>query len=470
MKFSGAPFGTKGKSLLAGAFALAAAALGGVPASAAADAPANLGDVLFVGDSITQADGRNAVSYRYALWKHCVDSGVAYSPLGSMKIFQGGSPTSPLAPDYLGKKFDNTNEGHFGWDVAWVVSGEAQGKRPNTGQNTGGLAAWMSKYGRAPKTATLLMGVNDLSRGNGGKPQYSAETVLANAKNVVRTIQEKSPRGVTVHVFSVLPSGQASWGSGRSPRAAVAEYDAMLKRDVESGAWNSKKSKVFYHDVTAGFDPVAHTYDNLHPKAQGERVVAANMARALGLDQRTAGLARRGNAELPARATPGKASAERRVEWKGAKNGAAHEFTLALTVKLNTSKKPAKNVLGVLVGNGGGETGLLCVGESGVFWGGVVPANLLYGQTNDAYKDKFMTKGKKTLRVAWIAERKNGAAGGFYVWLDDVLIGEALRGNADAADKCANGALVGPVGGDFAPAGEISEIAYDPAKAWAPKP
>ena len=48
--------------------------------------------------------------------------------------------------------------------------------------------------------------------------------------------------------------------------------------------------------------------------------------------------------------------------------------------------------------------------------------------------------------------------------------GEALRGNADAADKCANGAFVGNGGGDFAPAGEISEIAYDPAKAWAPKP
>ncbi|MGN0835387.1 MAG: GDSL-type esterase/lipase family protein [Candidatus Spyradosoma sp.] len=466
MKFTSAPFAKKGKSLLAGAFALAATALGGVPAHAAA----NVGEVLFVGDSITQADGRNAVSYRYALWKHFVDSGVAYSPLGSMNFYcrDGRPTTSPLAPDYLGKKFDNTNEGHFGWDVAWLGDGAGGRNRANTWSVEGGLASWMSKYGRAPKTATLLMGVNDLSRGSGGKPQYSTETVLANAKSVVRTIQEKSPRGVTVHVFSVLPSGQPSWGSGRGvPRAAIAEYDAMLKRDVESGAWNFKKSKVFYHDVTAGFDPVAHTYDNLHPKAQGERVVAAHMARALGLDQRTAGLARRGNAELPARATPGKASAERRVEWKGAKKGAAHEFTLALTVKLNASKTPAKNVLGVLVGNGGGETGMLCIGESGVFWGGVAPANLLYGQTNDAYKDKFMTKGKKTLRVAWIAERRNGAASGFYVWLDDVLIGEALRGDA-GADKCADGALSGPAGGDFAPSGEISEIAFDPAKAWAP--
>lgn len=508
MKFAMTPFVTKGKFLLAGAFALAAA-LGGVSARAASD----VGDVVFVGDSITQANGANAVSYRYALWKHFVDSGAAYSPLGSVNFYcQNGRPTtSPLAPDYLGKKFDNTNEGHFGWDVAWVVSGEAQGNRPNTGQNTGGLATWMSKYGRAPKTATLLMGVNDLSRGSGGTAQYSFETIIENTKNVVRTLQANSP-GVTVHVFSVLPSAQASWPNGRSPRAGVLEYDALLKAAVESGAWNTETSVVEYHDITAGFDPTVHTYDNLHPKAQGELIVAANMARALGLEQRTAGLTRRGNAALASQASFGNASggngvvarlangsnvteisnaseywtvndaghvvvdsalsggSDLRVDWGAEDRSSAHEFTVSLTLKMNESSDSSKNFLGVFGGNGFDEVGVLYIGESGIYWGDTSAASLLYGQTNSAYMDQFMMQEANTLRMAWINGREDGVAEGFYVWLNDMLIGEALSGNTNTSivGSYKDTLLFGDIGASYVTSAEIFALSFDATTAWAP--
>ncbi|MGN0860714.1 MAG: GDSL-type esterase/lipase family protein [Candidatus Spyradosoma sp.] len=486
----------------------AASALPIVPAGA--ETP-DIGDIVFVGDSITQANGTDAVSYRYSLWKHFVDSGVAYSPVGSMTIYQNGSSTSSLVSTYLGQTFDNTNEGHFGWDVAWVVSGESQGSRPNTGQNTGGLADWIATYSNAPETATILMGVNDLSRAG---PAYSLETILANTKSVVETLQANSP-GITVHVFSVLPSAQASWGSGRSPRAACAEYDALLKAAVESGAWNTETSVVLYHDITAGFDPTSgvHTYDALHPKAQGELIVAANMARALGLEQRTAGLTRRGNAALAsqasfgnasggngvvARVTGGQSAAEfsntseywtvndaghivvnsplsggtdLRTTWGGdADATSAHEFTVSLTLKMNESSDSSKNFFGVFGGNGLDQVGVLFVGESGIYWGDTSAASLLYGQTNATYMDQFMMQEAHTLRMAWIAERENGAAEGFYVWLDDMLIGEALSGNTDATivGNYKDTLLFGDIGKDYVTSAEIFALSFDATTAWAP--
>lgn len=442
-------FSFLGKSGFAGTLA-AAALFAGTLAEAAPD----LGKIVCIGDSITQANG-SVASYRYALWKHCVDSGTAYTPLGSMSIFQNGQPASPVAADYLGKTFPNFHEGHYGWDVAWTVDGKSVGNRPNTGQNTGGIAEWSAKYGRQLKTATLLMGVNDLSRGN-GSPTYSDEKIVENTKTLVKKLQKNAPRLDAVHVFSVLPSAQAMWGNGRGvPRPAIEKYNVLLKANIAKGSWNHGKTKVIYHDITPGFDPAEHTYDRLHPNAQGELVVASNIARALGLNQRTAGLNRRGNAELT------KLSGASQHKWAGAKKG-AHEFTFAATMKL----KPGKTV-NVICGNG--ETaGAVIVEESAIFWNGGGKAKLLYGQTADAYKDKFMSKSKKSLRVAWISARKNGAPAGFYVWLDDALIGEALAGAPEktVAEKAlANGAVVEGKAG----AAEI-ELAYDAEKAWAPKP
>ena len=482
----------------------AASALPIIPAGAATP---DIGDIVFVGDSITQANGTNAVSYRYSLWKHFVDSGVAYSPVGSMTIYQSGSSTSSLVSTYLGQTFDNTNEGHFGWDVAWLGDGTGGMDRANTWSVSGGLADWMATYSSAPETATILMGVNDLSRPG---PAYSLETILANTKSVVETLQANSP-GVTVHVFSVLPSALASWNSGRSPRAAIAEYDAKLKAAVESGAWNTETSSVQYHDITAGFDPTngVHTYDALHPKAQGELIVAANMARALGLEQRTAGLTRRGNAALAsqasfgntaggngvvARVTGGQGAAEfsntseywtvndaghivvssplsdgtdLRTTWGGS-GTSAHEFTVSLTLKMNESSDSLKNFFGVFGGNGLDQVGVLYIGESGIYWGDTSAASLLYGQTNTAYMDQFMMQKEHSLRMVWMNERENGAAKGFYVWLDDMLIGEALKGKTNIVKQYKDTLLFGDIGSSYVTSAEIFELSFDATTAWAP--
>lgn len=489
-------------------FASSLGLLAAVPAVAA-----DLGNIVFVGDSITQANGTNAVSYRYSLWKHFVDNNIDYKPQGSMTIFTSGSSTSNLAPDYLGQTFKNTSEGHFGWDAAWIVSGASQGNRPNTGQGTGGLATWIDGYDKLPDTATVLIGINDLSRGN--ENSYF-DTLLANQKSIVQTLQAKN-ENVTVHVFSLLPSSQTNWKHVETqdyPWATVLAYNERLKEEVKT--WGTEKSTVVYTDITTGFDPTngVHTYDLLHPKAQGELILAGNMARALGIAQRTAGLERRSSAQLATQSSFEKngnagvkvsfttgseartatntstywtvnadghivvntvghnGGSDIRLSW-GDRSGSTHAFSLSLDVKINeisAESHSANNYLGILLGNGLNEVGALYIGESGIYWGGIATGNLLYGQTNDTYKDKCFTLSENSFRMAWIEATENGAASGFYIWLNDQLIGEALDGLTDAGvvNNYKNSFLIGDIGANYITSAEISNIAFDASSAWAP--
>lgn len=491
-------------------FFASALSLASVPVFAEID----FGNIAFVGDSITQANGTSAVSYRYSLWKHFVDAGISYNPQGSMSIFTSGSSVSSLAPNYLGKAFNNTSEGHFGWDAAWIVSGESEGNRPNTGQNTGGLATWIDGYDEVPDIATVLIGINDLSRGNSNS--YFSN-LLANQKAIVETLQSKN-ENINVYVFSLLPSSQTSWThceTKESPWKTVLAYNNQLKEAVKT--WGTEKSTVTYADITAGFDPTngVHTYDSLHPKAQGELLLAGNIARVFGIAQRTAGLERRttntlasqtsftkngsagvkvsvktgettrtmensssfwtvnaqGNIEI--NTTSGAAGgSDIQLTW-GADSGKTHEFTFSIDVKMNavsSDSHSANNFLGILLGNGLDEVGALYIGESGVYWGGTAAENLLYGQSNDTYKDKFFTQSMNSFRVDWIGETETGASSGFYVWLNDQLIGEALSGlvRSDVVSNYKDSFLVGDIGGSYVTFAEISDISFDAGTAWAP--
>lgn len=470
----------------------------------------SLGDIAFIGDSITQANGTNAVSYRYALWKHFVDSGLNYSPVGSMNIFTSGSSTSSLAPDYRGQTFNNTSEGHFGWDVAWVVSGESQGNRPNTGQNTGGLADWISKYTALPDTATILMGVNDLSRGSAGKSTYTDETIIANTKSVVSTLQAANPN-VTVNVFSILPSAQASWNSGRSPSTDIKKYNAALKSAIEQvgdGAWGTSTSKVVYHDITSGFDASVHTYDKLHPNAQGELIVAGNIARALGIEQRTAGLTRRAGSALASQVkfaptansipsltfkNEGKtmsfsntgfnqstanlnddgnlvidtqnasiAGSHYAYSWCSKDTQSATELTVSFSVKMN-ALGDADNAFGIIVGNGD-TAGALYVKECGIFWN----TDLLYGSTSIT-GDTFSTSDEfSTITISWV-DGTHGVASGYYVWLGDQLIGEA-RDEVGGAVTHADKILFGDIGSAYITSAELSSFSFELGNAYSAIP
>ena len=125
------------------------------------------------------------------------------------------------------------------------------------------------------------------------------------------------------------------------------------------------------------------------------------------------------------------------------------------------------NVLGVFCGNGANEVGQLFVSESGIYWNDT--NTLLYGSKPGVREKKIFVKNPAEIRIVW--KPKGETAGGFYVWLGDQLIGEALSGTTNPAvvDAYKNSFLIGDIGNAYAVDAEISDIAFDADFAFAPE-
>ena len=88
----------------------------------------DFGNLMILGDSITQAQGNGTTatplngrnSYRYQLWKCLVDNHATFDMVGSHDINRG---VSSFYPTYKGLNFDRDNEGHWAWDTDDVLNG-----------------------------------------------------------------------------------------------------------------------------------------------------------------------------------------------------------------------------------------------------------------------------------------------------------------------------------------------------------
>jgi lysophospholipase L1-like esterase len=129
--------------------------------------------VVCIGDSITQGnDGRpdrqRTFSWRYPLWKRCLDAGVALEMVGSMTTGFEGAP--PYAP-HKGKDFPNVHEGRWGW-TAMGLRDELRRSGP----------PWTADV------AIILLGTNGNSE---GKP--FTETVTA-VGDLVALLRARNPQ------------------------------------------------------------------------------------------------------------------------------------------------------------------------------------------------------------------------------------------------------------------------------------
>lgn len=470
---------------------LSFAALALAPLFAAAVPAKEPGNIVFVGDSITNGGKYLAgpvPSYRYQLFKNFVDNGVPFSPMGMTRGAANNADVSALTPNYRGEKFENVSEAaasgrayqYAGHTAEKMVSGRDYKGDPGTAHpiaNRGPVTlklrlpnpfvpkkeakdsffdgttlkkyagdTYKSLYGnKKVDTLCIMIGINDLY--DAWEPN---EKIAEHVRNIVVAFQKHNP-AVRVHVFELLPTGGNN-GTGTRGKNNYAPYNKYLRGVVKS--WSKGKSVVTCDAIAQGFyaedGSMIDTPRGAHPNAQGELIVAGNIARALGVGQRTAGLERRGNAELSSAAenlASGKfsrkgtgisANGERAVfstgdgentlSWTWNRKGKAREFTLAFSAKLDALSR-ADNALSVIVGNGA-DAGVLSVREEGVFWND----RLLYGATapgDKAHNSFSTTKNPAALRVAWLdGNARSGVSGGFYIWLGDTLIGEALSGDA----------------------------------------
>lgn len=430
----------------------------------------DLGKVMYVGDSITH--GVNSASYRWALHKIFVDNGISYDGVGyKTGNYSGGVSNGAL---YGGVSFSNAHSSQSS-ARAWEISGRTAGSRFDgtnilnwlglSEKNTNGGAYTGETFD--VDTFFLLIGTNDLLSDNG---VISEESVLSSkTTNLLGSDLKSGDMGTIVGAMyesnkdaSVTVLSIPCWTSHANSNdegyhAAVVTYNNNLKTWV-SGYNEANGTNIQYVDVNKGIIDVASTTsfygcssmfnnpgtDGLHPSAQGDLLMAGNLAKALGYAGRTAGQVRKSASDfqvnvsdfsetLPATVTTTNTSvSDGKLDFS-----ASGESTLVADWAADADLSNGFTVgFDLILGNGsvdGWDTSTnfsVSVGDASHY--GVLNINEAYIQWGNMvlYSDD-MSKNADDIRVAYVVgNAAEGLSGGFYVWLGDMLIGEALNGTS----------------------------------------
>lgn len=420
---------------------------------------ADLGNVLYIGDSITH--GYATPSYRWALHKILVDNGVKYEEVG-VETGNRGEYLPPQAT-YMGREFKNLHAA-MSSQRAYETSG-----RKHTSNRLDGtdIFDWLQlpqadKEGRRvegkPDMCFILLGTND-TLSDYGKPDGVAKHIA----EVTQALTNKTKGDIAVIIDAIRKSNPKAkivllsipaWGETTMNNTA-ADYKSVLQGLNKRYAELAKAKKVFYVDVNEGLqDPTCtetpgrgvadffNANDKLHPTKQGDLIIAGLIARTLGYAGRTAGLPRKAVAKFDSSASMLIARAKSKdgiildgekltmkpgskleIAWEEeneAKKGFAAQILLAAGNGAAGGWQSTP-LLTLAVGNGE-HTGKLCIKEGSICWSN---GAVLYPPD--------MSVNKKPLRVTWVAgDEGQGIDAGFYVWLGDVCIGEGLP---DAEEK-----------------------------------
>ncbi len=476
---------------------LAASVCCPAPVAAAPEPVADLGRVLYVGDSITH--GKSSGSWRWELFKIFVDNGIRQQEIGVQSgNYNGRGGISP-GTCYRGVPFSNRHAAQFSEKAAEVAGRLSEPARMGgTGirhwlrLDGASGSPWQLAAGEVPDTLFLAIGTNDFvaehSREPGGLAAglHEVQAQLIGCKygktwsgtgdmdSIVSAMREANPRArivvIGVPTFSDAAGKWCHKAITAKDYAAVQAYNRALRQ------WGRANELEAVVDMNAGFRDVTKTgaavrtmlVDQMHPNAQGNLIYAGNVARQLGYAGRTAGLERR-----PAHAFPGlpEEVTRQKVTRRSGQRFAMVEGAL-LTFSGESGVRGCTveiDFCGMGLGNGpragwrgagkpllvclsapGGRCGQLQLAEDGLRWDGRV----LYSAD--------MSAMVHPIRMVWQAGRPaEGILGGFYVWLGDMLVGEALDG---VRGESATGLSL--VAGELAvPALKLS---YDSAAAWAP--
>ncbi|WP_330935419.1 GDSL-type esterase/lipase family protein [Akkermansia sp. RCC_12PD] len=422
----------------------------------------SLGNVMYVGDSITH--GINSGSYRWALHKIFADNGISYSAAGINTGNYSGGVAAGIS--YGGRVFNNAHSSQAS-ARAYEIAGRADGA--NYGRFNGsninnwlGLSTEKTKGGTytgqtftgtaAPGTFFILAGTNDLlSDGNNGTLNDRLSTVTQNLLGDMDSIvgaMKTANSNAEIIVLSIPCWTQHSNGNSNATHQAVADYNESLKN------WGRDKDGVTVIDVNQGIIDVASSTpfygvrsmfnnpagDGLHPNAQGDLLMAGNLAKGMGYAGRSAGQERKAAHELGVNFGQTPAITQQELTAKGftannvtisnntinfnksgsstltynwgASQGQDKGYTVDFTLRLGngaTGGWDTTNNFSLNLGNG-----TLNVNEAYIQWG----STILYS--------KDMSANADSIRVAYVAgDNAHGLSAGYYVWLGDVLIGEA---------------------------------------------
>ncbi len=422
-------------------------------AASAKKAPSELGKVMFIGDSITHGFG--APSYRWVLHKIFVDNGIAYEAVG----IETGNKSGGEEPgtEYMGVPFTNVHAA-----MSSQRSYETSGRNHNSPRLDGtDIFDWLgldksydgprTLKGEVPDTCFILLGTNDLlsdhwNAGLANSVDKVASDMLDKGKgdlsvivDAIRKVNKKARIVVlTMPTWGNIPRGEPSKDYGlvhenfNKKLAAWAKSKKVKVADVNNGLVDVAETEKRWK----GYDTFFNAEDQLHPTRQGDIIIAGRVAQTLGLAGRSAGLPRKATAKFDNSATDVYEAASVKegvtlakdeltiatggklvAPWpEGSSTG--NGFAVSLTPKVGDGEKGGWEVekgLVLSIGNGT-HSGKLTITESYLKW-----------NDETVLISEDMSNAEGAVRVVWhpgAADRN--VPTGFYVWLGDMLVGEAL--------------------------------------------
>jgi lysophospholipase L1-like esterase len=463
-------------------------------------ATADLGNVMFVGDSITH--GINGASWRYSFHKILVDAGVTYDAQGikSGNYSNGvGTTTS-----YGGVLFNNVHSAEAS-ARAWEIAGRQNTDvNPSMPSRFGGssIMNWLGQEttqvngttysgttvtgANTPDTFFLLIGTNDLLSDNQGtlatNLDYRINTLLGDVDTIIGSMKTANSNA-EIYLLTV-PCWTTHTNAGTEAiHSAVASYNTALTShyadtenvyvfDINKGIIDVANSLSFFGCSSMFNNPgTSASNDGLHPNAQGELLIAGNLAKAMGYAGRSVGLERRSNANLTTHFTKSNTAFTQTNVTVASGNKINFSATGNSSLSYEWATKPTSGYtvdFTATFGNGstdGWETttdlsislgdgiryGTLNINEAYIKWG----STIIYSTDMSANTD--------SLRIAYLlGDNTNNISSGYYVWLDDQLIGEALTATVG---NTYNGLTISYSGTSTA---VISNLSLDSTGAYAP--
>ncbi len=464
----------------------------------------SIGRVTFIGDSITH--GVQTLTHRWQLFKTLVDNGIEFEIAGP-RPGHDKSNGDILDSDVQDKSEGSASYGEVDFNNVHLAQSGGRSYHIIDDNNSkyGGISTGETGDAYNSNTWICLIGTNDLLSDppTGSLPEVYAEkmeTLLGGTISVsgdgastkgsldwemnwtpgntdnlgnMGTIASDVMRDATdtMYVLSIPVWCDANGKHGKDEPSfqAVEIYNEMLKTYVDR--WNNDtssatKGNMVYVEVNRGLKDVTKgkfiaprdffrltNADGLHPNEQGSLIMAGNLAKAMGIGGRTAGLERQGTSS-----------------WNGASIGtvtagttqlvAENAFTMTDGYTIDFAANfgngaadgwlAADKALSISLGDGT-NSGTLNLSEGYIMWG----SDILFCWDNSTLADE----GK--LRVAWHnGNTADNVLSGYYVWLGDMLIGQGLDATTGEG---LNGILVSAKGAD----GTITGLTWAD-KAYAP--
>lgn len=251
------------------------------------------GNLVCIGDSITQGGNGDHPSFRYRLFHHLTTLGVPNDPDTGYQFagsLNGAWKNDPVTtPPINSLPFDNTHEGHYGWRASWLTGRVPlpASRYQNNNLGSGNLLNWTGQTTTfttadagsltytgptyRPDTAIILAGVNDLA-------DATAESqVRDDLGTLIDQLRTANPN-VRIFLNRILPTNQSATLTTR-----INQLNDLLPALVTSRNTAAPNSPVWLVDAASSFNPTTQTYDKLHPNAAGEIHLGDHLAAAIGL-------------------------------------------------------------------------------------------------------------------------------------------------------------------------------------------